>query len=239
VDEFLTLIIFFIVIGLVERVLRAAQKTKGEPPARREAQPHDEGATEQLPAGLQDLIAEELGINLERRPRVTGPPEPPSPPPRTAPEERPAHQRGRVPVAPSRREPTVLYPSPVEPAPVELKDRPTGRGAVGGRMEETLRRRRAEFTRREAALTRRSPLQAEPARPLEERALLERGEAVSLEEPRRPEDHDRFHDLYMVQEVGPVVRRRRGPLPDRRDWSAAQKAIIWAEILGPPKGLGD
>ncbi len=236
-DEFLTLIIFFIVIGVVERVLRAAQKAKGEAPTQREVQPHDEGAIEQLPASLQDLIAEELGINLERRPRVSGPREPPSPPPRTAPGEYPARQRGRGRVAPSRGEPAVFYPSPVERAPVERLDRPTDRGAVGGRMEETLRRRRAEFARREAALTRRPPPQAEPPRSLEERAILERGEAVSLERPRRPEDHDRFHDRYMVEEAGPAVRRRRGPLPDRWDWSAAQKAIIWADILGPPKGL--
>ena len=69
--------------------------------------------------------------------------------------------------------------------------------------------------------------------------MLERGEPVSLERPRSPEDHERFHDRYMGRAVVPAVRQRRGRLPERWDWSAAQKAIIWAEILGPPKGLED
>ncbi|UCC82880.1 MAG: hypothetical protein JSW46_18255 [Gemmatimonadota bacterium] len=248
-DEFLTLIIFFIVIGVVERVLKAAQKAKGEQPTQRQEQVQDEGAIERLPAGLQELIAEELGINLERKPRIAGPGEPAPPSSaRAAPVEHP----GRRPPStehPSRRPPPA--PHPAESAPVgrervvypsarrEVPE--TGRERAGDRGAAITRARRevAAQRRRGPALVRRPLREVEQPPSLEERALLERGEAVSLEQPRRPEDHKRFHDLYMVEEAGPGVRRRRGPLPDRWDWSAAQKAIIWAEILGPPKGLED
>jgi hypothetical protein len=251
VDQFLTLIIFFIVIGVVERLLKAAQKAKEGAPAQREAQPHDEGAIEQLPANLQDLIAEELGINLERRPRIVEPPEPappssaraaPAPHPgrRLPPSEHPGrrqpparHPGQFVPPAPIVRERVIRYPGPRR----EEADR--GAESAGDRAAAVARRRREDLARRRAAPARR-PLR-EPERPpsLEERAIMERGEPVSLERPRRPEDHERFHERYRAKEAGPLVRRRRGPLPDRGDWSAAQKAIIWAEILGPPKGLED
>lgn len=245
-DEFLTLIIFFIVIGVVERVLRAAQKAKGEPPTQREAPEHDEGAIEGLPAGLQDLIAEELGINLERKPRIEGRPEPlPPPTARAAPVEQPArrpppapHPAQLAPPAPPSRERVVRYPGARREEPERGRERAGDRGAalVRARREATARRRRGPATARR-------PLH-EPERPpsLEERAILERGEPVSLERPRRPEDNEAFRDRYMREEAGPAVpavRRRRGPLPERWDWSAAQKAIIWAEILGPPKGLED
>jgi hypothetical protein len=242
VDEFLTLIIFFIVIGVVERVLRAARKAKGEPPIQREAQPHDEGAIEGLPASLQDLIAEELGINLERKPRIEGPPEPlPPPTARAAPAEHPGRRlppsaHPAPPPVPLSRERVVQHPSARREEPER------GRERAGDRIAALARaRREATARRRRGPAPTRRPLH-EPERPpsLEERAILERGEPVSIERPRRPEDHERFHDRYMGEEAGPAVRRRRrGPLPDRWDWSAAQKAIIWAEILGPPKGLED
>ena len=86
-----------------------------------------------------------------------------------------------------------------------------------------------------------------------ERVALERGTPKSLERPRRTEDHERFHEQYGVPQ--PVSshtefherymnaeepeRRRRVAvrLPDRPHWSAVQRAIVWAEVLGPPKGL--
>lgn len=261
-DEFLTLIIFFIVIGVVERVLRAAQKAKSEGLTRRQEPAQDEGAIEGLPASLQDLIAEELGINLERKPRIEGPAEP-APPgtTRAAPAAHPG--RGAPPSAhpargappsehPSRGQPPavhpaqsappvpvsrerVVYPSARRPEPERGRERADDRGAAITRARTEVAAQR----RRGPALVRRPLREPEQTPSLEERAILERGEAVSLERPRRPEDHKRFHDLYMVDEAGPGVRRRRGPLPDRSDWSAAQKAIIWAEILGPPKGLED
>jgi hypothetical protein len=243
VDEFLTLIIIFIVIGVVEKVLRAAQKAKGEPPAQRQAPEHDEGAIEGLPTSLQDLIAEELGINLERKPRIEGPPEPlPPPTARAAPAEHPArrpppapHPAQSAPPAPPSRERAVHYPGARREEPERGRERAGDRGAALARS----RREAAARRRRGPALARRALREPERPPSLEERALLERGEPVSLERPRRPEDHESFHDRYMAEEVGPAVRRRRGPLPDRWDWSAAQKAIIWAEILGPPKGLED
>ncbi len=273
-DEFLTLIIFFIVIGVVERVLKAAQKAKGEAPTQRKTQPRDEGALEGLPAGLQDLIAEELGINLERKPRIEGPAE--AAPPSTARAGPAGHPAGGAPPSahPAHRAPPPVHPAqaappapPAPPAPVgrepvvypgsrrEVPDRGRERAGERGAAITRARREVAAQRRRGPALTRRPLRELEPPPSLEERAIMERGEAVSLERPRRPEDHERFHDRYDVtkpvashaefheryvdERAEPGRRRRRGPLPDRADWSAAQKAIIWADILGPPKGLED
>jgi hypothetical protein len=216
VEQFLTLIIFFIVIGLVERVLKAAQKSKAEPPAQREVQDEEESGLEELPSGLQDLIAEELGINLERRPRIEGPPEP-------------------APPAPPRGERAGYRPSPRREALQRGRERAGDRAAALARA----RREAAAQRRRAPALTREPLRQAEAPMSLEERAMLERGEPVSLERPRTPEDHERFHERYMEQAAAPDVRRRRGRLPERPNWNAVQKAIVWAEILGPPKGLED
>jgi hypothetical protein len=231
VDEFLTLIIFFIVIGLVERVLKAAQKAKAEAPAQREAQDDEEGGLEKLPAGLQDLVAEELGINLERKPRVEGPPEP-------------------APPAPPGRERVVYQPGG------RREEARTGRRHSADRGAAiTQARREAAAQRRHGPALTRQPLRQPEQQPLslEERAMLERGEPVSLERPRRPEDHERFHDRYGIEEpvashaefhdrymekgAREVPRGRRGRLPERRYWNPVQKAVIWAEVLGPPKGL--
>jgi hypothetical protein len=88
---------------------------------------------------------------------------------------------------------------------------------------------------------------------MEEIGMRERGDPVSLERPRRPEDHGRFHDRYGIPEpvadhaefheryVGPVApaarKRRRGGLPELRRLSRAQRAVVWSEIFGPPRGL--
>jgi len=247
VEQFLTLIIFFIVIGLVERVLKAAQKAKAEPPAQREAEEDEESGLERLPSGLQDLIAEELGINLERKPRIERPPEPAPPasaraatveyparrPPPAAPPRGPAPPA--PPAAPATREGAGYRPSPRR----EALQR--GREPGGDRAAALARARReaAAQRRRAPALTREPLRQAEAPMSLEERAMLERGEPVSLERPRRPEDHERFHERYMERAAASDVRRRRGKLPERPHWNAVQKAIVWAEILGRPKGLED
>jgi len=70
VDELILILIIMAVAGLLERVLKAAQRGGGTQAP--EAEP-GAGADLQapgLPDDLKDLIAEELGINLERRPRV-------------------------------------------------------------------------------------------------------------------------------------------------------------------------
>ncbi len=232
-DSFITLIIFFLLIGLLERVLKAASKKKqGAPPP-----PEIEGGEEAraAPSSLQELIAEELGISLERRPRVRELPEARAEPAdRTRAAPRPPERR---PAPETRRE--VAYPQPARP---------------GVRRPSAAQRERAAARERRAAVVQR---EEEPVRviSLEERAALERGEAISLEVARSPEDHRRFHERYGIPEA-PRVRgklgapgvsepmqltgqRRRGRLPERARWSAAARAIVWSEILGPPKGLSD
>lgn len=238
-DSFIAILIFFLLIGLLEKVLKAASKKQqgAAPPPEAEGTEEARGA----PSSLQDLIAEQLGISLERRPRVRELPEakaepaertrvaPPPPKRRPVPEERPYSE--------GRRE--VAYPRPS----------PSGsrRTTAGERGLAAARERRAALAKRED----------EPVRviSLEERAALRRDEAASLEVPRRPEDHRRFHERYGIPESprgrgklgAPGVsepmrltgRRRRGRLPERAHWSAAARAIVWSEILGPPKGLTD
>ncbi|UCC74872.1 MAG: hypothetical protein JSV86_10085 [Gemmatimonadota bacterium] len=241
-DEFITLIIFFVVIGLLERILRAAQKGKVERPTEGEMQAGDREAIEEMPASLQELIAEELGINLERKPKVKGLPEPPAAPQaRSAPAEHPARRQPPAPAVQRGREPTVFYPSPAAKAPAERLESAGDRGAAVARRrrEEVRRPLRAELGRPRAAPIREPLRDAERGLSLEERAILERGAPQSVERPRRPEDHQRFHERYMEEPPRPAARRSRVPLPEREDWSPAQKAIIWAEILGPPKGLDE
>ncbi|UCC49731.1 MAG: hypothetical protein JSV41_06120, partial [Gemmatimonadota bacterium] len=117
-DEFITLIILFILIGLVDKFLKAARKAKAPPP---EVEPEaEEGAAiEGLPRSLQDLIAEELGVSLERRPKVKAPPEPAAVAdaaraPLPAPPRRP--REAQVDRARESRPPTVVYPGKREAA---------------------------------------------------------------------------------------------------------------------------
>ncbi|NIR45936.1 MAG: hypothetical protein GWN99_15970 [Gemmatimonadetes bacterium] len=218
-DELIFFIILMIVAGILERIQRASQKKRMPPPGADGAEDEDGVAQAQvrgLGKDIQDLIAEELGINLERRPTVKAPPEAAagkaaeteaSPPAR-----REVYMPGEPRRAPQRQRPRRQRPR--EPQPVHEPPRVVS-------LEEDVVRRPSE--------------------------------AVSLERPRRPEDHERFHDKYGVPE--PVeshgefherymMRRERprasatGPrLPARPGWSAAAQAIVWAEVLGPPRGL--
>ncbi len=239
-DSFITLLVFFLLIGLLERLVKAAsKKQQGSAPP-----PEVEGPEEArpTPATLQDLIAEQLGINLERRPQV-----------RELPDAK-AERADRTRVAtrrPERRTVTEARPGP-QRRPEVTYPRPSPRSARGATAAE--RRGAAARERHATTLGKRED---EPVRviSLEERAALQRDEAVSLEAPRRPEDHRRFHERYAIPEspsgrgklsasaasepVPSTGRRRRGRLPERADWSAAARAIVWSEILGPPKGLTD
>lgn len=63
-------------------------------------------------------------------------------------------------------------------------------------------------------------------------------EAISLEtlEPAGGASHERFHERY-IRALPEVRRRARHPLVLAvDDRTAVRKAIVWAEILGPPKG---
>ncbi len=231
-DSFIVIIIFFLVLSLLERVLKSGKKGKRLPPSEQ----GDEEAAEAAPGtpqSLEELIAEQLGINLERRPRVQAP----------------------EPAAPGASLETSPTP-PASPAPADRlvvhprEGRRPGRGMSSAERGATAaRRRRGQVARRGR------PREPEPELSLEERGMLERGEAVSLETPRRPEDHERYQERYGVPQpvatheefhdryVGPagaVRRARRGPrFPDRPNWSPTQRAIVWAEVLGRPRGLSE
>jgi hypothetical protein len=208
VDEFVIILVVMF-LGVILDLIKKAQRKKQPPPSAAEQEEMEAGDEPVLARNIQDLIAEELGLNLERRPSVQRPPEP-------------EPERKRLEEASSEWTRTRQPAAQSEPQrqPVRAADR----------TAETLARRRGK--RREPA------------------------EALSLERPRRPEDHDRFHERYnvpqpvtshsefheryMAQEAAVTARRPQGPLlPDRPGWTATQKAIIWAEIIGPPKCLAE
>ncbi len=63
-------------------------------------------------------------------------------------------------------------------------------------------------------------------------------EAQSLEtlEPAGEASHRRFHERYVEQAPAPAPRPRADVFPALTPRTARQ-AIVWREILGPPKGL--
>jgi hypothetical protein len=110
--------------------------------------------------------------------------------------------------------------------------------------------RRTETAHRKAEWARRRVREAPERLPsFEERALSER--PALPERLARPEDrgryavpepatsHERLHtppvDAYSLE----PARRRQALLPDRIGLSAVQRAVVWSEVLGPPKGLGE
>ena len=226
--EFTVLLIIFIAAGILQKIVKAGKTASStEAPPDGEHELEDAEYVKGLPAQLRDVIAQELGLELERPPKVAQPGS--------------ATQRWPQPS-------TAVLPRGQEAEPPEVVPPKPG-GERGGRKtaaehgaEVAERRRAARARRRSAAVTR-------PA------VREQRPDAVSLERPRRPEDHDLFHERYAVPQPveshsefhdryldeekdrrtvkGPVRRVR---LPDAAGWSAVQKAIVWAEVLGPPKG---
>jgi hypothetical protein len=252
-DQIVGIVILLIILSLLDKVLRGQKGKTQRPPSPEdgwEAAEEERDAVERGAVSLRELLAEELGLNLERRPTVKELPEAASA------QARPDHSEpvaavdrvtGAAPTsrqesaAPPEIERRIHYPTPRRS---ERAVEPEGTPEWGHRIADE--RKRAASMRR-----RRSPIR-KPASE-EERFAIERGERGSLERPRRPEDHRRFHDRYGVPEpvsshdefharyVQPATRaepRRAGViLPDSPEWSAVQRAIIWSEILGPPRGL--
>ncbi|UCF19373.1 MAG: hypothetical protein JSU87_15825 [Gemmatimonadota bacterium] len=244
-DEFFGIIILIIIFSVLERALKGA-KAKGQPGAPAEG---EEAAGSERPLGLpsklEEMIAEELGINLERRPRIEAPESAEATP---GPPTLPAAAQA----APPSGTRAVVHPSAPRLPEAERSSLERGAEAARARRAATLRRRTEPV---------RAPLSVDQAMPgeqgtpfsREEWGTRERGRPVSLEEPRRAEDHERFHERYQVpQPVAShdefqtryVDRQRRrarrlapAALPDEPGWSDVKRAIIWAEVLGPPKGL--
>lgn len=258
-DDFLFFAILIIVASILERVMKASkrkqQQQQQQPPDEQDWEPPEEdwepqegGAARQRPKTLQELIAEELGINLERRPQVQRLPQPEEEEPEPGVSVVP-HARAQPPVPPDRE---VYYPTARSEAEVSGRERAE---LLARQRAEAVAKRRREVDVRRKAVPARSASRTPATLSLEERLVLERGEAVSLERQRQPRDHDRFHDRYgipapveshtgfhdryMGREAGAGQRRqeKKVRLPDRADWSPVKRAIVWAEVLGKPKGL--
>ncbi|KPK61865.1 MAG: hypothetical protein AMS21_08735 [Gemmatimonas sp. SG8_38_2] len=235
-DDIVWLFLLIAGASLFERFMRAAKKKQQQ--LQQQFEHESEEAAEEgegkAPTSLQELLAEELGLNLERRPKVRQQPQLPGTVEESAVAAPPPQPPDRV----------VYYPTPQETR--------QPRAGAAERGISAARVRRAVPAQHRAEVARRASHRPERLT-LEERVALERGTPKSLERPRRPEDHERFHEEYAVplpvsshsefharymKAEEPEERRRAGVrLPDRSHWSAVQRAIVWAEVLGPPKGL--
>lgn len=258
-DQVIGIVVLLIIFGLLDKVLKGQRrKTQRPPPAGEDWEATDEerDALEKRSVSLRELLAEELGLNLERRPTVTrlpgtGSAEGPGG------DVEPASLGDRAAAAPPTggREPdasreigrTVYYPTLRRPERVAPRG---GAAAAGPGAASALR---AAEARKQALSMRRRGGTMRARRPDDDRLPVRPSEAVSLERPRRPGDHQRFHERYAVPQpvrtheefhtryVDSTSRpeaRRAGPaLPDDPKWSAVQRAIVWSEIIGPPRGL--
>lgn len=251
-DQFIGFVVLLIILSLLEKVLKGHKGKTRQPPSAedaREATGEERDRLEERGVTLRELLAEELGLNLERKPTVTRPSEIPSPDVRGT-SSAPAATVDRSATAPPARrlssaappeiERVVHYPTPRRP---RRKLEPAGPAAAAALRTAEPRKLKSSIRRQASA----------PRHTGEERLPARGGEAVSLERRRRPEDHQLFHDRYAVPQ--PVSsheeyheryvdstpqrqpRRGRVALPDDPEWSSVQRAIVWAEVLGPPKGL--
>jgi len=258
-DQVIGFIVLLIILSVLEKVLKGQKgKTRRPPPGSEDWEATDEerDALEKRSISLRELLAEELGLNSERRPTATRLPGTSSAGgPGGDVEIASLSDRavaapptgGRVPDASRQRERIVYYPTPRPPEETGSKGGtvPAGPGAASALRAAEARRLALSARRRGGTLRAR--------RRGEDRLPLRRGEPVSLEQPRQPEDHRLFHERYSVpQPVStheefhtryvdstsrPQARRAGHALPDDPGWSAVQRAIIWSEILGPPRGL--
>lgn len=221
-DEFIWVIILFIVLPLLERIFKKRQQedspdtpelpeleVEAGAPAPADRQPGPQTRGKSYKSDLERLIAEELGLDV---PQPTRKP-PIRKPPARKPPARVSSPYTRLPRSPSgepRPQPTVVYPRsrvesrppPPEPSYESLEVPP----------EESM----------DAQLIN-----------LDERgiAAAKKGERVKTREEAQP---------AVRLDVRRGRKPRRGPgLPDPPEWSSVKKAIVWSEILGPPKALRD
>ncbi len=234
-DDYIWFFLLIIGASLFQRFVRAARQKQAPPPSEQgEWEEAEEERTERAVTSFQDLIAEQLGVNLERRPTVQRLPDTVQRLPDTedAPEfSSTAHSARSQPAARERRDAVALK-----------------RRAASTREREVAAEREpgAVVARRRAAHVQRAPV-------AEEHGIRQRREPISPERPRRPEDHVDFHERYAVPErvtargglreryvkarPRKAARGRGVQLPDRAGWSVVQRAMVWVEVLGKPKGL--
>lgn len=231
-DDYVWFFLLIVGASLFQRFVRAARQKQAPPPSEQgewEEEAEEEERAEAKVTSLQDLIAEQLGINLERRPTVQRLPDT-----EDAPEFSSTAAAARS-----------------QPAARERRD------AAARERRSAAARERGPAADREpgAVVAQRRAAEVQRAPSPEKRGIRQQREALSLERPRRPEDHVDFHERYAVPEPvathegfherymkaepwGKAARVRGGVrLPDRAGWSAIQRAMVWVEVLGKPKGL--
>jgi hypothetical protein len=75
--------------------------------------------------------------------------------------------------------------------------------------------------------------------------LFHEGERVSAVVPETVKRREPLREAPMagVRAVGApvagVADRRRARLPERPGWDELKRAIVWAELIGPPRALAE
>ena len=227
-EEFIALLLFFVLATVLDRVMKAMKRKRGGVHPRSDWEEEGEEGMDELgerevgvggvdaqfknlDSDLERLIAQELGLKIDEREaqRESSPLGPPV--------------ARRRPPPPSRR-----------PTPVTLPRRP-------GAPSERGRQVAYPETDAETAARARPLEPLRPAPPARRRAAEVRSREPSAPtRPTRKPQAERPAAPQRAWEIG-ASRRRGGRmlLPDSPDWSPMKKAIIWAEILGPPRGLVD
>lgn len=219
------LVILFVILGLLNRLLSGA--TRGSKPPSRPVP--GEAAGEGAPRGeytaIEEWLARQMGIELERPGRKL--------------EGQRGSKVGQA-AEPARAE---GMQRPVRrPPPQERRGR---RGAIASKLEQP--EPGVVSLEELAARERGQPVS------LERRGLEERGAAISMETSRLPADHDRFHERYGIPEPPATheeferryverggragVATEAAHLPALPNRTQLQRAVIWSEILGPPRAL--
>lgn len=186
-EEFIGIIILFLLLPLIQRVLKG--RAKGQlPPSEYEEElqpaayvPESEPGPS-LETDLEQLIAEELGLKTRRSP---------------------SQRQAAAEAADIFREERLAPPPPPPTFPQRQRQRLP-----------------AEVDRVRGV--------AYPGRP--------------PEPPEPPEPETIAEPIFQpIRAQAKPERRRRGVslLPDSAGWSPIKKAIVWSEILGPPKALSE
>lgn len=226
-NEFIGFILLIIAISVIDRVMKAFKAGQRSPPVDVESEEEPlflerdveveqlEGGEGRLDSDLERLIAEELGLRPRRREPAEPSTAPREPPPRLQPS---GEGRGGTlqRSAPSRPLPVPAGPRRTVVLPTPRPELETGVGRE--RVPRPIERRVPQ-----------RPPRTEPRPAVEEFELAAPAPAGAWTK-RRP-----------VRRSVAARVRHKGParLPDLPGWTQMQKAIVWAEIVGPPRGLSE
>ena len=210
-DEFIGFILLIIAISVIDRVMKAFKAGKRMPTPPFDAESEEEPLFLERDVEVEQLEGGEgrLDSDLERLI---------------------AEELG---LRPRRRE-------PAEPSPA-LREPPARPRPSGG---ETLQRSAPSRPPRVPVGPRRTVVLPTPRhieRRVPQRPRTERRSAVEEVELAAPAPAGASTKRRPVRRAVAARVRHRGParLPDLPGWTQVQKAIVWAEIVGPPRGLSE